>query len=110
MKFSALFFLSALVASVAVSLHSQISVYNYLLTHTNQAKCDGDCCYNSSESCINQGYTRKDCNSAGHLCSAFQVKSGANKGKAPRCDGADCCLISTGAASRCASIPVPANP
>lgn len=93
----------AITATVSPSTHqSAPSSISHPLTQLflilPQAHCgtDNDCCYNSVDSCINQHFKYRSCKKA-TLCENQKTLTGA----VPSCNGADCCVISTGLGGSC---------
>lgn len=121
MQFSALllFSIAALASSVSVSRtnRTKTPISNYHLSSTaardhklkliishqaNLANCNdkNDCCFNNYDGCRNQGLKRKTCKNNDRLCSKFKTDK-AHGEVVPSCDGADCCVISTGLGGSC---------
>lgn len=68
-----------------------------------QAHCDGtdnDCCFNNFDGCRNQHGSIETCTLHPNLCSNFKTDA-AHGAHVPSCNGADCCVITTGLGGSC---------
>lgn len=68
-----------------------------------QAHCNGkdnDCCFNNFDGCRNQHGSIETCTLHPSLCSNFKTDA-AHGAHVPSCNGADCCVITTGLGGSC---------